>query len=139
VPSKGGLSRAGNLVTCDVGGLANGETFVLTVTGNATAAGTLANLAGIASAAQDANPANNLSALAVPVSPPMLRVELIGDLAIVSWPRLAAGYILQTATVLTPTPDWQNDTGPVLILNDRNTSYFDITESPNLFFRLTQP
>ena len=139
VPSKGGLSRAGNLLTCDVGGLTNGESFVLTVTGNATTEGTLANLAGLGGAEADPNPINNLSSLAVPVSPPMLRVELSGDIAVVSWPRLVAGYVLQTATVLTPTPDWQNDSSQGMIYNDRRYAYFDITESPYLYFRLAQP
>jgi uncharacterized repeat protein (TIGR01451 family) len=143
VPSKGVLIHAGSLITCSVGGLTNGEPFSLTIVGNPTASGVLSNLAGLAATQPDANPVNNLSGLALPISAPVLRIQLAGDLILVSWPNLAVGYVLQSSLSVGPEADWQpEDMSMVQVFNGENVMIYslaDLSGIDDLFFRLAKP
>jgi len=74
--STPGCTVAGNTVTCVGGALASGDTFTITITGNAPApfSSAITNTAAVTGNEQDPNPANDTSAATVVPLPPQLVV-----------------------------------------------------------------
>jgi len=136
IPSKGSVTQTGNLITCAVGALTNGETFTLTVAGKPTGSGALTSLAGIAGIEDDSNPLNNFASLTVPVTPPSLSIRLLGENVILSWPNLVSGYVLQWTDSLEPTAVWQDDYNVPIVINDENVVVYSIYDGYYLYFRL---
>jgi uncharacterized repeat protein (TIGR01451 family) len=138
-PSRGTFDRAGDVVTCSVGTLTNGETFTLTILGNPTIVGAMTNTAGASGTAPDPNPGNNTSGLTLAVSAPVVQVIHFGADLMITWPNLASGYILESSPTLGPAANWQPVPGDPLVYLGLNVVILSAPAEPNLFYRLAKP
>jgi uncharacterized repeat protein (TIGR01451 family) len=87
-PTQGSCSGTTN-VTCSLGTLVNGATVTITLHGNVTATGSLANTAGVSAAESDSVTANNSSSF-TPI--------LVGDIPTLSeWALIVLGMMLALA------------------------------------------
>jgi hypothetical protein len=98
--------------------------------------------------AADLTITNGTVAIAVPgyavatlygVAPPALQAKLDGPGSLLlSWPRAAVGYILQSSLSPDGAAGWKNDTNALSITSGIATVSVDVTTSPR-FYRLILP
>jgi uncharacterized repeat protein (TIGR01451 family) len=67
--SQGTYSRSGNIVTCNIGGLSNGDSATVTIIVTPTTTGTINNTASVTCNETDSNSANNTATATTTVNP----------------------------------------------------------------------
>ena len=68
---------------------------------------------------------------------PKLAVSRAGRNALLSWPASTSGFVLETASILSP-PSWTLVTTPTVVVGDQNSVTVDAT-SGTKFYRLKKP
>jgi hypothetical protein len=73
------------------------------------------------------------------VAPPLLSARLSGpERLALSWGHAAVGFVLQSASSLTPTPGWANDTNTCVVADATATVTVAAAGKPR-FYRLVLP
>jgi uncharacterized repeat protein (TIGR01451 family) len=129
--TQGSVTNSGGTITAQVGSLNVGAGARVSVIVTATSTGSIVNTAVATANEADVTPANNMSSIAVTVTPLVSpAISLIASNAAfhLTWPSSTPNvFLLQCATNLTPTIAWRtltnviNDNGSVkslLITND---------------------
>lgn len=132
----GGTTNLSGVITCNLGTINSGLTKTITINVNAIALGTLTNFASVGSSMSDPFKANNSASVKTVVTQLQLTVTRSGSNLTLSWPVAATGYILESATNLTPPIVWSPATNPPpTIVGDQYT--FTVNGSTGIkFFRL---
>jgi hypothetical protein len=133
----GSCSRIGQLVTCNIGTLNNGNTATITIIATNTAAGVITNLANLYSPTPDSNSANNSVSIVNTVSLPSLSINKTGTNVVLLWPSAATAFQLQSLPILGQS-NWTQVTNAPIITNNQ----FMLTRpigATNQHYRLRMP
>ena len=144
VPSQGGCTIAGTVVSCGLGVLTNNRSATLTVVANVPTSGVFTNTASIRSAEGDTAPGNNLVQnvlVAASVEQRTLSIRLLSapTRAVISWPASLVPFKLEFIPELGSTSvTWiRLASGPVL--NNGTNSYTNTVGQAQEFYRLRFP
>ena len=135
-----GLSKSAGGFSLNLGSMAIGSNLAVVATAQVFDDGTFTNTATISANESDPNPTNNSASVVINVADdpqiPLLRLNLAGTNAILSWTTNATGFVLQAASPY-PTNAWTTNTSPPAIVGTRYTVTNPMA-APHSFYRLSR-
>jgi uncharacterized repeat protein (TIGR01451 family) len=134
----GSCDNQGGTVTCSLGTLAPGQSALITILVQSTAAGVITNSVSVSGNQADVDLANNMGVAHATVlgdASPVLSIRAAGPNVVLSWPNICASCVLQQVQLLNPQIQWMTVGAPVMTVNGTNEVTLPRGMN-NRFFRL---
>ena len=136
--SGGSCANQGGTVTCSLGTLAPGQSALVTILVQSTAAGMITNYVAVSGNQADIDLANNMGVAHVTVlgdTAPVLSIRAAGPNVVLSWPAICASCVLEQVEHLNAPILWMPVGAPVMTFDGTNQVTLP-RGTNNRFFRL---
>jgi len=138
---SGTAAQANGVVTCGISSMASNATATITITAKPLIGGTVTNSASVSSTSADPQLANNsasvVTAVALNLNAPLLKIARSGANAVLSWSTNASGFLLQARPDLSISSSWAAVTNAPIRISDQYFVTNLIGVGPR-FYRLSQ-